>query len=151
MFVTLAQRSLQLQVRIGAATMSPRTVAIVDDDPAFTDVIAEFLAIEGYQTVAWRGEVDPVEVIRRERPDVVILDVRLTNGLGGLGVLTELRADPDLHDLPVVVCTADSRFLREHGDELAALHADTLEKPFDLDDLTTKIDTALNGDPRPSA
>ena len=74
------------------------------------------------------------------RPDVVILDVMLPL-LSGLEVLAELRADPEMNRLGVVVITAQPT----HRDDVFAAGADAFfDKPFDPDELVAVIEEVLS-------
>jgi putative two-component system response regulator len=75
------------------------------------------------------------------RPDVLLLDVRMP-GLDGWGLLRQLRADPELEHLPVVVFTADMSARSEAPAELR--EGDVLiTKPFQADDLLRAVQTVV--------
>ena len=82
-------------------------VMIVDDDPDSRRVAANFLQGDG---IIVREEADgesALQAMRRELPDVVVLDLMMPV-LDGFGVLATMRADPRLARIPVVVLTAKS-------------------------------------------
>ena len=84
--------------------MADARVLVVDDDPAIRELVREFLA-ESPVTVTEAGTGQAaLEALRREVPDLVLLDMRLPD-MDGLEVLTELRL---VGDFPVIVITADS-------------------------------------------
>lgn len=121
-------------------------IAIINDDPAFLEFIASFIEEETtYQTVVWDDGVDSLPKLRLHRPELVILDVRLGDQPVGHEILQGMRKDEALARTPVIVCTADTRFIREHSELLEMLHADVLEKPFDLEILEKKVEAALVG------
>ena len=74
-------------------------------------------------------------------PDVLLLDVRMP-GLDGWGLLRQIRADPSLPDLPVVVFTADMSVRREAPDELTTRDV-LITKPFQADDLLRAVQEAV--------
>lgn len=120
-------------------------IAIINDDPAFLEFIASFLESETvYSTVVWDDGVQSLAKLREHLPDCVILDVRLGDQAVGHTILESIRADDELRDIPVIVCTADSHFIRENGDMLKLLDADVLEKPFDLEILEAKVNRAVS-------
>jgi DNA-binding response OmpR family regulator len=120
-------------------------IAIINDDPAFLEFIALFLEEEtNYQTVVWDDGVDSLPKLRTYSPDLVILDVRLGDQAVGYEILEGMRKDPDLLETPVIVCTADTNFIRQHGPLIESLNADVLEKPFDLEHLEQKVERALS-------
>jgi DNA-binding response OmpR family regulator len=81
-----------------------KRVLIVDDEPQLTDVVREYLQ-EQYEVVVANDGPAALAAFRRNRPDVVFLDVNMP-GPSGLDVLRELRrADPTL---PVVMVTVET-------------------------------------------
>lgn len=110
-------------------------VAILDDDLDFAELMLELFEAEGFS--AARVEVasaDPVEAISATRPDLLVLDLLGPWGSGRLDLLMRLRADPRHSALPVLVCSADVRWLRNNAAQLAKLeHLAVLEKPFRID------------------
>jgi CheY-like chemotaxis protein/anti-sigma regulatory factor (Ser/Thr protein kinase) len=104
------------------------TVLVIDDEPASRDLLERFLSREGFRVVTAAGGEEGLRLARETRPDVVTLDVVMP-GMDGWAVLSALKADPDLRDIPVVVLTVvDERNL---GFALGA--ADYLTKPLDRD------------------
>jgi DNA-binding response OmpR family regulator len=121
-------------------------IAIINDDPAFLEFIASFLEDESdVSTVVWDDGIDSLPKLRRYKPELVILDVRLGDQAVGYEILQSMRKDDQLSEMPVIVCTADTQFLREHADLLELLNADVLEKPFDLEVLEQKVVSSLRG------
>jgi DNA-binding response OmpR family regulator len=114
-------------------------IAVVNDDTAFLNLMDTILSDEGYRTIIWRQDDNAYEMIRRERPDLVILDIRMEHPEGGWHVVDLLRLDPETASIPLIICSADSAFLRDKAERLNELHCETLEKPFDLDDLLAKV------------
>ena len=108
-------------------------VAVVDDDRVYTEMIRDLLDGEGYDTILLRQAATAVDEIVRARPVLVLLDVRMDVANAGVSILTELRANPQTADLPVIVCTADQQFLRSQAAFLRANNATFVAKPFDID------------------
>ncbi len=101
-------------------------VLVIDDDPVIQDLMKSFLNREGYTvTVADSGPVGMLRA-REVRPDVITLDIAMP-GMDGWSVLSALKNDPDLHEIPVVILTmADNKNL---GYALGA--TEYLMKPID--------------------
>ena len=129
--------------------MKDLLITVVDDDPAYLALIEEVLATEGEQTLLCDGHEDVAAMIRREQPDVVILDLWMGGGATGLAVLDELRGDPNTADIPVILCSGDVGALRDRARALWQRECITLAKPFSVDDLLAKIDQAAF--PRPTS
>lgn len=80
-------------------------ILIVDDDRDFVRVIGRVLQAEGYQvnSVAHSGEA--IELMRREQPDLVLLDIMLSYDTEGLDLRERMQWSPQLQDIPVVMVT----------------------------------------------
>jgi signal transduction histidine kinase/DNA-binding response OmpR family regulator len=82
-----------------------RTVVVIDDDPLDLDLVDASLGAEGYTVLRAENGEAGLELVRRELPAVVVLDL-LMPGLDGFAVVERLRADPATADVPVLVLTA---------------------------------------------
>lgn len=112
-------------------------ILIVDDDPEILGVLHLYLEQRGHHClIARRGQV-AVQIIREERPDLVITDVMMP-GLTG-GALYELIRREFGPTLPVIVSTGTSLKFRADGDPLVGFYP----KQDDYDELMGLIDTLL--------
>jgi DNA-binding NtrC family response regulator len=105
-------------------------VAYNEADANLREILELVLSDAGFETVQWPVTVGVQAFLRRERPDVLLLDMRPDGGCAGLPTLKALRADPATAALPVIACTGDMPFLRMHDRTLRALNCTVLEKPF---------------------
>ncbi len=80
------------------------TVLVIDDDPTVHDLMQRFLRKEGLHMVAATSGAEGLRLARERRPDVITLDVMMP-GMDGWAVLTALKADPELTDIPVIMLT----------------------------------------------
>ena len=80
-------------------------VLLVEDEANIIEAIRFLLSREGWQVDTHSNGTDAAEVIRRMKPDIVILDVMLP-GKSGFDILEELRAHEQTADLPVLMLTA---------------------------------------------
>jgi signal transduction histidine kinase/DNA-binding response OmpR family regulator len=109
-----------------SSSASGGTVLVVDDDPAVHDVLRLTIAREGYRLLHAYDGAEALEVARREKPDVITLDVMMPK-LDGWTVLGKLKSDPALASIPVIMLTiVDERTL---GYSLGA--AEYMTKPID--------------------
>ncbi len=127
--------------------MAEPTIAVVNNDTDFLDLMEELLRLEGYNTLICREGDRAYELMKTVQPDLIILDIRLEHAETGWTVLERLRLDPKTTAIPVIVCSADSAFLREKAISLQQLRCDILEKPFDLDMLLEKVAHSLEQHP----
>jgi two-component system cell cycle response regulator DivK len=85
--------------------MKPRTVLYVEDNEYNRKIVRQLLARTPYRLVeAFDGEAG-VEAARRERPDLILMDVQLPK-MSGLDATRLLRADPATQAIPIVVITS---------------------------------------------
>ena len=82
-----------------------RTLVAIDDDPVDLDLLEAVLAPEGWRVVRATGGEEGVRAVRKERPAVVVLDLLMPD-VDGFAVVEQLRADPLVGDVPVVVLTS---------------------------------------------
>jgi DNA-binding NtrC family response regulator len=113
----------------------PHTVLIVDDDQDLRRVLAEFLAVEGFETRQAGDGLEALREVERQRPDAMLLDILMPR-LGGLSTLDRVRAlDPHL---PVILMTAtlDPMLLRH---AISSGASAVLAKPLQLDDVAAAL------------
>ena len=128
----------------------PQRVTVVNDNPEFLKLMGDLLHEERYVVTLVDGDrEDAVDLIEASRPQALIIDLRLgRNELHGWEVLQALRSDPDLSELPTLICTGDIRGLEQVADQLAGMRrVSTLKKPFDIDELFSKLDALLEREP----
>jgi len=124
-------------------------IAVINDDAVFLKLMRDLLSDEGYQVVSRSGETSAYGLIKQEMPDLVILDIRIEHPESGWLTLDLIRLDPTTTRIPVLVCSADARQLREKAARLSEMRCDTIEKPFDLDDLLARVRDILRRSQQP--
>jgi signal transduction histidine kinase/CheY-like chemotaxis protein len=98
-------RLLSALSRCVSPPREPRTLVAIDDDPVDLDLLEATLAPKGWRVVRARGGEEGVRAVRKERPAVVVLDLLMPD-VDGFAVVEQLRADPLVGDVPVVVLTS---------------------------------------------
>lgn len=97
------------QMDVGASraptAASQRSVLIIEDEANIIEALKFILSREGWQVFTHSNGHDAFDAIQRHQPDAVILDVMLP-GRSGYDILRDLRAEPGLSDLPVLMLTA---------------------------------------------
>src|SRR5262249_34080481 len=118
-----------------APTTAAAVVLVIDDDPAVRDLMQRFLGKEGYRAVPAANGEEGLRLAREMTPDAITLDVMMP-GMDGWAVLTALKSDPALADIPVIMLTiVDDRNL---GYALGA--TDFLTKPIDRERLLSVLE-----------
>ena len=111
-----------------------RSVLVIDDDPAVRDLMKRFLSKEGFQVMTAASSAEGLRLARQTHPDAITLDVMMS-GVNGWAMLSTLKSDPQLADIPVVMVTiADDKNL---GYALGA--SDYLTKPIERDRLVATL------------
>ena len=128
--------------------MARSLIAVVNDDAPFLELMEQLLEEEGYRVLPINEGEQAYQKIKRQRPELVILDIRLGTPDTGWLVLETLRLDPTLRNIPVIICSADLRALLEREEYLHQMGCECLPKPFDLDQLLTKMEKILGPSPR---
>lgn len=119
--------------------MSQSIILVVDDEKHIRMLYREELEAEGYTVATSDGEEDILEVVTREKPTIVILDIKLGVNRSGLDLLQEIRAKDQ--QIPVILSTAYDSF--QH--DLKSIAADYyVVKSVDLTELKDKVRMALN-------
>jgi len=117
---------------------APPHILVVDDEPPIVELVRGYLAREGWSVVVAEDGAAALVAARRERPDVVVLDLMLP-GLDGIEVCRQLRT---FSDALVIMLTAKT----EEVDKLVGLAVgadDYLAKPFSPRELVARIKALL--------
>jgi two-component system cell cycle response regulator DivK len=98
-----------------------KTVLIVEDNDLNMKLFNDLLCANGYVTLQTKDGREAVEIARRHRPDLVLMDIQLPE-VSGLEITRQMKQDPDLAPIPVIAVTAfamkgDEEKIREGGCE----------------------------------
>jgi two-component system, OmpR family, phosphate regulon response regulator PhoB len=123
------------------APTSGERVLVVDDEPDIVALVAYHLAKASYRVATAGTGADAIDMARRERPALIVLDLMLP-GMSGFDVLEQLRADENTRDIAVLMLTAR----REEPDRIRGLSLgadDYLTKPFSPPELVLRVGNIL--------
>lgn len=118
--------------------MSAANILVVDDEPQIRRVMRTTLSSQGYVITEAKTGEEALELMRKERPDLILLDVNMP-GMGGLEACREIRR---ASDAPIIMLTIRNA----ERDKVAALDAgadDYVVKPFGIEELLARIRAAL--------
>lgn len=93
----------------GAGPTTAKKVLIVDDEPDVVSYLEMLLRDSGYETIAAGDGNEALEMVRRERPDLVTLDISMPRA-SGTRFYKEVKTDPELAPTPIVIITAVTGF-----------------------------------------
>jgi len=81
-------------------------ILIVDDDPDFVEATRIVLEEHGHTTTSASSGDEALQLIRKDKPDLVVLDVIMSSILDGLNVSQELQQNPEYKDIPILMVTS---------------------------------------------
>jgi len=114
-------------------------IVVVNQDTAFLELMEELLSEEGYNTSIEKEGDKAYAYIKKSKPDLVVLDIRINNPEAGFNVLDLMRIDPETQHIPVIICSTATQIIRENEERLRAKNCDILMKPFNIDELLAKV------------
>ena len=122
--------------------MSAVRVLVVEDDPSVRGLLQTLLAAEGYEVATASDGLAGLVKATSSPPQLVLLDLMMPD-LGGVRVLEEMRDDPDLADIPVIVVTGKV-------DAVPGMRAllgedNVFLKPFAVAELLTRVAEVTGG------
>lgn len=123
---------------ISATTASAATILVVDDEPQIRRVLRSTLSTHGYVIMDAKTGEDAIEIVRKDKPDLVLLDVNMP-GMGGIEACREIRRSSSA---PIIMLTVRDA----ERDKVAALDAgadDYVVKPFGIEELLARIRASL--------
>ncbi len=120
-----------------------KTILCVEDEPEMIDLIRLILARKGFNVQGAAGGVEGIRLIRELRPNLVLLDLMMPD-MDGWEVYQQMKADPALRDIPVIVVTAKAQNI----DKVLGLHIakvdDYIAKPFSPQELLESVERVIN-------
>jgi CheY-like chemotaxis protein len=116
-------------------------VMVVEDDEFARQLVSRTLDPQNWEAVYVADGAEAMGQLRRVRPDVILMDIRLP-GIDGVSLTQRLKSSPHLADIPVIIMTSDAR--RETlASSVAAGATAFVVKPFSRELLATKLEQAL--------
>ncbi len=116
----------------------PKKILIVDDEPQIVEICRDYLKAAGYDTVTANNGAQGLSLARREKPDLIVLDLMMPE-MDGLDVCRTIRRESDV---PIIMLTARV----EETDKLIGLELgadDYITKPFSPRELVARIRVVL--------
>jgi len=121
--------------------MDQKTVMIIEDEEDAAELFAEMMRVSGYRVVKTSKSAPAIAMMTAEKPDVILLDIMMPE-ISGLDILRQMRSDPALENIPVVVITAKGMPADiKNGMEAGA--STYLTKPVGFLDLKEAVERAL--------
>ena len=119
-------------------------ILVIDDDEALLELYQEALKHAGYEVSLSPTVFADVTDVERLHPDLLLLDVKISQAADGLTQLEQLRSYPPTRSLPVILCTAAvARPTRERVEALRQQGVPVVYKPFEIEKLFQTIRRVL--------
>lgn len=117
--------------------MTKKRILIVDDEPDIVQTIQFHLETGGFECLVASDGEEALSFVKRNEPDLIILDVMLPK-TNGYQICRELKRNPETRNIPVVMLSAKSQQSDQFwGKEVGA--TDYITKPFEMEELMEKI------------
>jgi two-component system alkaline phosphatase synthesis response regulator PhoP len=122
--------------------MKKGKILVVDDEVNITQILEFSIGSEGFEVITAQNGEEAIERARRERPDLIILDIMMPK-IDGYEACRILKANPLTKNIPVLLLTAKGRDIdRRLGYEVGA--TDYIVKPFSPNKLIERIHRLLS-------
>lgn len=127
-----------------------KKVLVVDDELDMRIFVTTLLETSGYKPLQAKDGVEGLDIARRKKPAMVILDIMMPND-SGINMYRALKSDPDLKDIPIIMLSAISqktflhsqKVLNDHQGEEIPEPEGYIEKPPEPDELLDLINRIL--------
>ena len=117
-------------------------VLIIDDDDVNRQILKMLLEKENINFLLCENGYEGINIARKHKPDLILLDLLMPD-VDGLEVLRQIKQDPELKNIEVIIFTIVERSkTREIAFELGA--AEYMTKPFDMNEIVQKIKLRIN-------
>ena len=116
-------------------------ILVIDEEEHILELLKFNLELSGFDVCVSTEANQTIELIGREKPDLLLLDWMLPK-ISGIDILKKIRQDEDIYDLPVIMLTAKNM----ENDKIQGLNVgadDYITKPFSIKELMARINTVL--------
>ncbi|MBW1971229.1 MAG: response regulator [Deltaproteobacteria bacterium] len=121
--------------------MHERKILIIEDETDLVELLSYNLKKEGFSTISCTDGWKALNIVRKEKPDLILLDLMLP-GLSGIEICKMIREDKKIKDIPIIMVTAKTT----ETDKVVGLEIgadDYVTKPFSIRELIARIKAVL--------
>jgi DNA-binding response OmpR family regulator len=121
----------------------PKKIVYIEDDLEMTYLIKMILERKGYEIISTNDGMEGFEIIEREKPDLVLLDLMMPN-IDGWDIYHQLKSNENTNQIPVIVISAKAQPIdKVLGLQIAKVN-NYISKPFRPQELLESIESILN-------
>ncbi len=121
----------------------PKKIVYIEDDLEMTYLIKMILERKGYEIISTNDGMEGFELIEREKPDLILLDLMMPN-IDGWDIYHQIKSSEDTSDIPVIIISAKAQPIdKVLGIQIAKVN-NYIGKPFKPQELLESIEAILN-------
>jgi len=119
-------------------------ILVVDDEPDIVEIVTFTLESKGHAVVAAGDGAEGIAKVKKEKPELIILDVMMPK-MNGMQVVDYLRNKEEYNHIPIIMLTATTQYSRKPDEEWRKKVGveDYISKPFEPLDLVNRVDRVL--------
>ena len=127
-----------------------KRLVYIEDEPEMIDLVRLILGRRGYTVMGAHGGREGLELVRKELPDLVLLDLMMPD-MDGWDVYHQIKSEQPTREIPVIVITAKAQNIdRVLGLRIAKVE-DYIAKPFSPQELLERVDEVIAKQGKPSS
>ena len=129
-------------------TQQSKRLAYIEDETEMIDLVRLILGRRGYAVLGASGGSEGLELVRRELPDLILLDLMMPD-MDGWDVYHQIKSDAATRDIPVIVITAKAQNIDKVLGLRIAKVEDYIAKPFSPQELLERVEQVLSRPQKP--
>lgn len=123
-------------------------IMVINDTPEILDLFRELLEPEGYEVILYSFAPFELAEIERVQPDLIVLDFIIGQANAGWQLLQMLKMRRSTANIPIIICSAQTHFIRQIEGYLATHDVRVVAKPFDIDEFLQTVKIAFTDERR---
>jgi two-component system, OmpR family, response regulator VicR len=131
------------QLQEAALNKQPKRLAYIEDEVEMIDLVRLILGRHGYTVLGAHGGREGLDLVRKELPDLVLLDLMMPD-MDGWDVYHQIKSEERTRDIPVIVITAKAQDIDKILGLRVAKVEDYISKPFSPQDLIDRVEQVLS-------
>ena len=139
------EKKVERKAPVVPEELAGKTILVVDDEPHVVTFLTTFFQDHGFKTLEAGDGVEGMEMARKHKPDLITLDISMPEK-SGVAVYTEMREDPALADIPILVVTAVVDMRKLLWTRKTEPPEGFIEKPIDNDVLLQQVRRILGAE-----